>query len=364
MQYFILIFLVCACISLGLNYYYVQNYDNYELAAATNVNLLVRAKEGLLNVSSLEIDNQGDQEVLIFSTKSTTTPIDFDFVNPEITSSDLLDLTWPRNFKQNQNAPQSLKFECQFTCNTSKSDLPENQYATLAKKMFILPKKRHAALPRLLGLDYKQILSSEKWPDKIMAEKAKLKLFHFLSGRDTNFPNLDVIEKKLFEYVDSYVDQFWDLQDASAVTRLTQAADLAFFNETQTVPEIYHFTWFSCHEFKIVNFISILSVLKFSSQESTIFFHTNCLPENKIFKELTQLAGNRLQILPIRPVFQLMQNLVNFPQIFLDNFNLEADMKSEINLGIFQKIEHISDVFRIFVLLKFGGIYCDDDQTC
>ena len=50
------------------------------------------------------------------------------------------------------------------------------------------------------------------------------------------------------------------------------------------IPEIYHYTWFSCRNFTTIHFLSILSVLKTmkDSDSSKIIIHTDCAPNTNM----------------------------------------------------------------------------------
>ena len=49
-----------------------------------------------------------------------------------------------------------------------------------------------------------------------------------------------------------------------------------------TIPNIVHYIWFGCHEFKIHHYLSLLSAVKVQ-QPDTIYFHTDCKPGGTYF---------------------------------------------------------------------------------
>ena len=140
-------------------------------------------------------------------------------------------------------------------------------------------------------------------------------------------------EQNLISEAEDYVEQFWKK------INITSPSLLNIDTFTTNIPEIYHYTWFNCRNFSLVNFISMISVLKvMSSENARIILHTDCVPENNpLFQKLSNLAGHFLEI-----------QTVEQPKKVWDR-----------GLG---KTVHVSDVYRLLVLLKFGGIYCDGDM--
>ena len=123
----------------------------------------------------------------------------------------------------------------------------------------------------------------------------------------------------------------------------------------------------------------MLSVLKFSSSKAKIIFHTDCLPDiseegddadtddtdsenhsnsKNYFKQILKIAGSRLIIQQIKPYKVIWEHVYYNKSTGL--LSQDVDLPSDpVTLG---KIVHISDVYRIFLLLRFGGIYLDDDM--
>ena len=77
-----------------------------------------------------------------------------------------------------------------------------------------------------------------------------------------------------------YIKQFWDNQ-----TSLEKQPVPELYTEFDSeIPEIYHYTWFSCRNFTTIHFLSILSVLKTmtDSDSSKIIIHTDCAPNTNM----------------------------------------------------------------------------------
>ena len=67
--------------------------------------------------------------------------------------------------------------------------------------------------------------------------------------------------------------------------------------KTNQIPNIYHAIWFKkhseCPEFKLENFLSLVSVLKIALPKK-IIFHTNCEPKNELWEIFKCFAGTKL----------------------------------------------------------------------
>ena len=97
------------------------------------------------------------------------------------------------------------------------------------------------------------------------------------------------------------------------------------------VPNIVHYIWFGCRDFRFHHYLSVKSVIKIQ-KPVTILFHTDCLPHGKYFREVEP----HLRIVKRTPPKTVWgRPIVN--------------------------VEHQSDVARLQILLEFGGIYLDDD---
>lgn len=131
------------------------------------------------------------------------------------------------------------------------------------------------------------------------------------------------------------------------------------------IPEIYHFTWFNCRNFTVINFLCIYSVLKFSSPNSKIYFHTDCPPDrhpDTHFGQILKLAGPRIILQKIQPLTQIFPNLkIKNEKVngkFFQNLKINQTPNHPTEIS---HIEHVSDVYRILVLYQYGGVYVDDD---
>ena len=133
----------------------------------------------------------------------------------------------------------------------------------------------------------------------------------------------------------NYVDTFWSNHSEKHPLQF----DASTFDDP--IPELYHYTWFTCRTFNLIHYISLLSALRnMIDERARIVFHTDCEPNpehNGHWRNLKTLAKEKLIIQPASPPTHVWDR----------------------ELG---KIEHVSDIYRLLVLLKFGGIYCDDDM--
>ena len=83
-----------------------------------------------------------------------------------------------------------------------------------------------------------------------------------------------------------------------------------------------------------------------------IVFHTDCEPDTILWKKVKSISGNSLLI-----QFVTVQNTSIKPK-YPDRFSPFIFWQTPK----FSKIEHLSDVYRIYLLYKYGGIYLDDDK--
>jgi len=97
------------------------------------------------------------------------------------------------------------------------------------------------------------------------------------------------------------------------------------------VPNIVHYIWFGCRDFRFHHYLSVKSVIKIQ-KPVTILFHTDCLPHGKYFREVEP----HLRIVKRTPPKTVWGRPI-------------------------ANVEHQSDVARLQILLEFGGIYLDDD---
>ena len=104
--------------------------------------------------------------------------------------------------------------------------------------------------------------------------------------------------------------------------------------------ELNHFVWFGHYKensFKLIQYLSILSALEVLGENGKIIFHTDREPENtnKFWNNLKQISKGKLII--FKPDHMKIE--------FIDDNHKSAS--------------HMNDVYRILVLLHFGGIYRD-----
>ena len=119
-----------------------------------------------------------------------------------------------------------------------------------------------------------------------------------------------------------------DLLKISEVVKILETSTLK-------VPNIIHFVSFSCHEYKISAYLTMLSALKHQKPE-LILLHTDCEPTGWYWRLFRTAAGKKLRIVRKTAPTSIFGNAVN-------------------------TVEHRSDVARLHILLQVGGIYLDSD---
>ena len=173
---------------------------------------------------------------------------------------------------------------------------------------------------------------------------------NYLSLQDYN----DIYDQLYLESIKE-IDKFWEIQKkycengSECIFSVPEIKMLEDYSFRGGIPEIYHYTWFTCGvKFGMLNFLSIFSVLKFADQPDKvkIFIHTDCDDlfkgsDNIWFNKIMKIAGN---------------NRLIIQKIYL----IDSIWNNKVSLG---KAVHISDVYRIFLLAKFGGIYLDNDMV-
>ncbi|CBY20775.1 unnamed protein product [Oikopleura dioica] len=107
------------------------------------------------------------------------------------------------------------------------------------------------------------------------------------------------------------------------------------YSSSEKIPNVMHFVSFGCRSFKPYNFLSWVSAFLFQKPD-LIILHTDCSPQTSLWHKFEELAGDNLKILPRTP----------------PNSIWGKELTS---------VEHQSDITRLHILLKFGGIYLDDD---
>lgn len=101
------------------------------------------------------------------------------------------------------------------------------------------------------------------------------------------------------------------------------------------VPNLIHYVWFGKHTYRLIDYICMLSALKIQNPD-LILVHGDVEPVGVLWKWLKGEAGNKLKFVTKHP-----------PNIVFGK--------------MLTKVEHQSDVARLQILLKFGGIYLDTD---
>ena len=120
------------------------------------------------------------------------------------------------------------------------------------------------------------------------------------------------------------------------------------YSNDEQIPNVMHLISFGCRSFKPYNFLSWISallfrkfylkaiILIFLEKPDLVILHTDCSPETSLWEKFKELAGDRLKVLPRTPP--------------------DSIWGKELT-----SVEHQSDITRLHILLKFGGIYLDDD---
>ena len=114
----------------------------------------------------------------------------------------------------------------------------------------------------------------------------------------------------------------------------------------------FHLIRIGCFTFNIIHYVSVLSVARFSKSSSTIYIHTDCpslvkepdfirLNEEVNKKSYSHLGGTNPQKIK---VIRILKNV----------------LENAMGVTIIRK-EHQSDRYRLLLLLKYGGVYMDND---
>nr|XP_026692243.1 uncharacterized protein LOC113474623 [Ciona intestinalis] len=101
------------------------------------------------------------------------------------------------------------------------------------------------------------------------------------------------------------------------------------------VPNVVHYIWFGCkREFNFYHYLSIMSVLH-NMRPCAVVVHADCEPNNYWWNELISKR--------------------------FDNFYLvHQEAPNKIFNHTISRVEHKSDVVRLEILIRWGGIYFDD----
>ena len=195
----------------------------------------------------------------------------------------------------------------------------------------------------------------EIWYDKKMLKKwghGMAELVVYNNSYKMNTSN----QKSLLNEAILLIDRFWAFQQEEHEILIPEPEHFH-----SNVPEVYHYTWFGCRKFNLVHYMSFVSVLKnlVDPTQAKIVFHTDCEPENNYWNEIKSICGNILivQKVTVQDFSECVKGKQeclfgqrNHPFIFWKNPK-------------FSKIEHLSDVYRIYLLYRYGGIYLDDDMV-
>jgi len=134
----------------------------------------------------------------------------------------------------------------------------------------------------------------------------------------------------------------WHIQN-NLIAALSDSADFAEFDNSNAsvkllVPNLIHYVHFDSRAIDFVTFVCILSAW-FNHKPAAIYIHTNVElkpRESRYVWILNSLMGSNLKVRPFqRPTHVFGQKL--------------------------SSVQHASDVARIKILMKFGGIYLDED---
>ena len=101
------------------------------------------------------------------------------------------------------------------------------------------------------------------------------------------------------------------------------------------IPNLVHFVWFREHPFKLVDYLCILSALRYQKPDY-VLIHGDSEPSGTYWEWLKAEAGDKLKLIKKSP-----------PEFI---FDIEIE-----------DVEHQSDVARLQILLQIGGIYLDTD---
>lgn len=155
---------------------------------------------------------------------------------------------------------------------------------------------------------------------------------------------------ELYIETDEYIDYFWRI----FATENHQFGLFAKKSYPTKVPEIYHYIWLSCNrKFEFYHFASIYSVLKHKTNSIIeIWFHTDCIPSKDLyFKKIRSIISEHPEI-----KLRIVTMSSEYVQRYLRKiwYNPQHYVKET-------RFYHMSDIYRILILLKFGGVYIDND---
>jgi len=205
--------------------------------------------------------------------------------------------------------PGFVEFKCTRTCNK------ESQHKALTNRSLVLPSLE----PNVAWTGQSRDANLVVYSSMLSAERTE----------------------ELYQDALAEADRFW-LEQPLIVPQLSRSNEK--FNTA--IPEIYHITWFNCRKFDVSHFMALCSALKFvnDKRHARIVMHTDCEPNSDHDYKTYSTFWNAFKVIAARHL--VIQPVTKFNRVW------------DKSLG---QVEHVSDVFRLFVLLKFGGIYLDDD---
>ena len=140
----------------------------------------------------------------------------------------------------------------------------------------------------------------------ITEELKKLKRYHLSKGDDDLTEMIEIVQEKISSTFKGY-----------------------------KVPNIVHYVWFGCGEYRITAYLAMLSALKYQNP-ALILLHTDCPPKGVYWDLFKGAAGSKLKIVKKSPPQEIFGKKV-------------------------KKVEHQADVSRLQILLEVGGMYFDTD---
>ena len=89
----------------------------------------------------------------------------------------------------------------------------------------------------------------------------------------------DLHDSVIFDQAREFLSKFWSDQAANNEILIPKSTKFS-----TRIPEIYHYIWFRCHRFKLLHYLSILSIFKLINsdpeehRDAVVVFHTDCMP--------------------------------------------------------------------------------------
>jgi hypothetical protein len=107
-------------------------------------------------------------------------------------------------------------------------------------------------------------------------------------------------------------------------------------SDSLPVPNVTHYVWYNQRKLSFFHFVSFISVLRFM-RPCVILINGNIIPSGNYWKFILDLYPNIVHV---------------FREITSTLFGKKVKF-----------IEHVSDIWRLEALLRFGGIYLDTDTV-